>query len=179
MIEEISKLKKKRFLISIRREKIDNAKIQGFILAYSNELILIQYVSDFRLDGLLVLRLRDITDICSDKTNQFQISILKDEGIYSKIDFEKNYSINNWHSLFSTMVSEQDIITIEDENTDYPILMIGKLQKVNAESVVIHEFTGAARWLDEASEMFFEDISSLQIGNHYANMYQKYLGQRP
>jgi len=178
MIEEIANLKNQKCLISIRREKIDDARIQGFVLGFSEDLILIHYVSDFRLDGLMILRVNDISEIGSDKTDQLQTEILKANGICSQVNFDREYNFSDWHSIFSTLASEFPLITIEDEG-EYPILMIGKLRSVGKESVKIHEFTGAARWLDDISEMYFEDISSFQASNHYANVYQQYFKCQP
>ena len=42
-----------RDLISVRREDIDDAAIQGFVLARSRELLVLQYISDFHLEGLV------------------------------------------------------------------------------------------------------------------------------
>jgi hypothetical protein len=90
MKKNLSKLKAGRSLMSIRREEIDGNRIQEFILGHSKELVLINYVYDFKLDGLMVLRLSDITDICSDNTDIFQTQILKEDGLYSKVDFNKS-----------------------------------------------------------------------------------------
>ena len=80
MTEHLSKLKEGRNLISIRRGNIDGHKIQGFLLDYSEELILINYVYDFILDGLMVLRRSDISEIKTDKTALLQTQILKEIG---------------------------------------------------------------------------------------------------
>ncbi len=126
----------------------------------------------------MVLRVKDIREIESDKTDQLQTKILKASGIYSQVNFGRKYVISGWKSVFTTLATEYPLITIEDES-EYQILMIGKLDSVCQESVKIHEFTGAARWLDDISEMYFEDISSFQVGNHYANVYQQYFESLP
>lgn len=178
MIEDLAKLINHRRLISIRRESIDNARIQGLLLGFSKELVLINYVADFRLDGFMVLRLKDISEIGSDKTDELQTEILKANNIYSQVDFEKDYVFSGWHSVFTTIAVEYQLITIEDEG-EYPILMMGKIDNVGSESIKIHEFTGAARWQDEISEMYYDDLSSFQAGNHYTNVYQQYFDRQP
>ncbi|MDF7809561.1 hypothetical protein P4E94_19140 [Pontiellaceae bacterium B12219] len=161
-------------LVTIKREKIDGNKIQGFILAYSDELILIQYVYDFNLDGLMVLRISDITSLESTKTDVFQTQILKDEDLYSKITFSSKYDVQSWHSVLSTLGKEYEYIIIEDEDPEFPIFMLGALKKIGNESVSILEFTGTARWQTELSQMCFENISSFQVGNNYSNIYRRY-----
>jgi hypothetical protein len=72
---------KKRNLVSIRRSSIDPNSIQGFVVGLSQDLVALEYVYDFQIDGLLVLRRSDITDVRRSKTDEFQQSLLKQEGI--------------------------------------------------------------------------------------------------
>ena len=69
------------YLVSIERENIDGNKIQGFLLGESDEYVLISYVYDFHLDGLMVLRKMDISLVETTKTDKLQTLLLKDEGI--------------------------------------------------------------------------------------------------
>ena len=173
MIKKLKKLKKSKILVSIERKNIDDRTIRGFILKYSTELVLIQYVYDFHLDGLMVLRIFDITEIKSDKTDIFQTQLLKDERLYSKINFSKRYKIENWYSVLSTIGRKYDLIIIEDENIKCcPIFIIGKLHKITKESVFILGFSGVASWDDELSEIYYEDITSFQVD--YANVYKRF-----
>lgn len=63
-------------LISIRREHIDPNKIQGFKIAESEKLLLIQYIYDFNADGLMVLRKQDITNIETTNTDKFRCNYI-------------------------------------------------------------------------------------------------------
>lgn len=48
-------------LVSIERKTIDSNIITGFIFKVSDDLVLLSYVYDFNLDGIMVLRNRDIS----------------------------------------------------------------------------------------------------------------------
>lgn len=174
MTENLSQLKKSRNLVSIRREDIDTRRIQAFLLDYSDNLVLIKYVYDFILDGLMVLRRSDITEIKSTKTDLLQTQILKDEGLYAKIDFTVGCDLNNWRSVFLTLGNLHRFVTIEDENPEYPLFFLGEIHSVEEEAVSILGFSGAANWDDEPSEIAYEDISCVQLGNHYATVYERY-----
>lgn len=177
MKKRLSKLKAAKSLVSIRRDEIDDNRIQGFILDYSKELILIQYVYDFNLDGLMVLRLSDITDITSDKTDDFQTQILKEEGIYSKGFFKQKYNLTDWKSVFTNIASEHRFVITEDEtpeNIDTPSFILGEVVKIGNKSVTLHGFTGICRWHEKPTKMSFKNISSLQVGNNYAETYERY-----
>ena len=174
MSSKLEKLKQSQTLVSIRRESIDGLRIQGFILAYSKELILIQYVYDFNLDGLMVLRRSDISEIDADKTDIFQTQILKDEGLFSEVDFQKEYDVKDWRTVLNTVGKEYGLVIIEDEVSEDPEFLLGKIQDIKNDSVSILGFTGAASWHEEPTEISYEDISSFQAGNNYLMMYKKY-----
>lgn len=70
-----------RALISILRNNIDPNSIQGFILASSEQLVVLQYVYDFHLDGLMVLSKAEITEIRSTPTDKFQQKLLANDDL--------------------------------------------------------------------------------------------------
>jgi hypothetical protein len=72
----LSSYQKSRQLVSIRRADVDSNAIQAFILGASERLVLLQYVYDFKLDGLLVVRREDISDVQRTATDKFQQSLL-------------------------------------------------------------------------------------------------------
>lgn len=175
MLDKLAQLKSSRDLVSIKRERFNDLIIQGIVLEYSSDLVLLQYVYDFNLDGLMVLRLSDITSMVSDSTDIVQTNILKDEGLYSEIDFTKHYAVADWYAVFSTIGREYGFCIVEDESPDYPVFMLGELRKVENERVTVLGFSGAASWDDGASEIAFKDISSFQVGNNYLNVYERHL----
>lgn len=179
MIEILSKLKTERTLISIKRNKIDDLSIHGFLLDYSEELILIAYEYDFILDGLMVLRCSDITEIKTNKTDLLQTEILKEEGLYSKVDFDIACELKGWGGVLSTLGKRHRFVSIEDENNECPLFYIGEIVKIGNDSVSIMEFSGAANWDEDASEIYYEDISCMQFGNNYTNMYERYFERNP
>jgi len=84
----IKKYKKDRTLVSISRTEIDSNKIQGVILGYSKKLVLLNYIYDFRLDGLMILNRDYISKIGVSKTDKFQKELLIKEGIFERINFK-------------------------------------------------------------------------------------------
>lgn len=70
--EQLESLLSAKNLVTIIRDNLNTANLHGFILAYSPDFLLIQYVYDFRIDGLMVLRRKDISEIKTSKTDEFQ-----------------------------------------------------------------------------------------------------------
>jgi len=176
---DLHNLQESKTQISISRSGIDSFRIRGFILGFSKNILLIHYVSDIRLDGLMALSLKDITEIQQDKTDVFQTQLLKDEGIYQLIDFDKKYEFSGWKSLLETLKIKNKIISVEDEASEYPTHEIGFLRKIKKKSLSLKSFTGVARREKGKSVTYYEEISALQIGSNYLETYERYFQRNP
>jgi hypothetical protein len=161
-------------LVSIRRDKIDSSSIQGFILELSDELVLLQYVYDFNLDGLMILRFSDITEIKCSATEELQKQLLIEEQLFKKIDFGFKFNTENWKTILTQLSSHYDYCILEDEEPDEPIFLIGKIQKIGKSDVSINYFSGAGNWDEKPSKLAFNKISSCQVNTNYLNVYQRY-----
>ena len=178
-MSELNTLQQNRALVSIYREHINDTPIQGFILAHSKKLVLIQYVYDFNLDGIMVLQRSDVTSIESDESGMFQTQLLKDEGLYAKVDFTKTYDVKNWKTVLAAFGSTHQFITLEDENSEEYVFMIGKMTKLGRKKVSVHEFLCTGIWKEEVSKMSYKNITSLRAGNNYPKVYENYFKQNP
>jgi hypothetical protein len=85
-----------RDLVSIERSNIDQNSIQAFVLASSDELIVLQYVYDFTLNGLMVLRTKDVTKVrCSATDKEFVIGRVIKTTLNS-VQFQHFSGAANW-----------------------------------------------------------------------------------
>ena len=107
-----------RTLVSVRRDAIDQNKIQGFVLAASESLFLLQYVYDFNLDGLMVLRTTDVTDLKSSKTEEFQRTRLEEEGLISKVPFGTKVDLSSWHAVIAELSRQFPLMILECEDQE-------------------------------------------------------------
>lgn len=176
---DLHSLQESKIQISISRSGIDSFRIRGFILGFSKKILLIQYVSDIRLDGIMALSLNDITEIQQDKTDVFQTQLLKDEGVYKTIDFDKKYKFTSWKSFLETLELKNKIISIEDETSEFPIHEIGVLKKIKRKSLSVKSFTGAANWQKGKTVMYYEEISALQVESNYLKTYERHFQRNP
>ena len=135
----------KRALISILRKEIDPSSIQGFILASSEELVVLQYVYDFNLDGLMVLSKPEITEIRSTATDKFQRKLLAKEGLLKAVPFETAFDIQCWRSIIRQFAKAYPLIILECERGDEPDLIIGRVEKTTSVAAYIRYFTGTGR----------------------------------
>jgi hypothetical protein len=175
----LSQHQKERNLISIRRDAIDTNSIQGFVLASSAELVVLQYVYDFNLDGLMVLRVADITDVRWSATGRFQKGLLERAGLVQRVPFGATFDLRNWRAIIDQLSNEYKLMVVECEADEENIFLIGRVLKSTAASVQIQEFSGAANWEEIPAKARFKNITSCQVGTNYINFYRRYFDENP
>ncbi len=174
-MSEVEQFMRNRDLVSIRRETIDGNSIQGFVLAASDTLVVLQYVYDFHLDGLMVLRREDISDIYQSETDEFQQQLLQQEGLLQQVPFDLQIDASSWNTVLPQLSASHQYLIVESELVDEPDFLIGKMRDLTETDVTFDTFSGAARWYDEASSMPLSDITSCQVGTNYINVYRRHL----
>ena len=164
----------KRKMVSIERSHIDDRHLQGFILDESDELLLIQYIYDFRLDGLMVLTKSDITRLQINRTCEFHTHLLRQQGLLKHIPFDRKFDLSSWQDFFKSARKDFEFFTIEEERFKEPNYYIGTLEKVKKNHVKIREFTETGRWVDRPTVAKYKNITLCQVGTHYSDVYQQY-----
>ena len=169
-----SKLRKFRDegnLISVRRDQIDPRSIQGFVVDFSAELVLLRYVHDFRFDGLLIIRRRDITSAKVDATNRLQREMMELDGQINETVFTVDLPIESYSALLASL-PEYEIVILEDEHEGE--FLIGTMHDVSEDVISINYFNGAGDWDDAPTEIATANITSCQLGTSYINAYTRH-----
>ncbi|MEM9420149.1 MAG: hypothetical protein AAGA25_14010 [Planctomycetota bacterium] len=172
----LSKYIDDRALVSIKRESIDHRTLQALPLAYSNELLCVYYVSDFRLDGLLFLRRLDISSIQTRATDHFQLGLLNDAGLLPEYEKIERFPLDSFTSILTSLPStEIAIVECESLEEEENFFSIGRFAGCDADDfIALHEFSGAANWDDDLTKHAPEEITCVQLRNNYIHHYQKY-----
>ncbi|TAK73213.1 MAG: hypothetical protein EPO12_22755 [Aquabacterium sp.] len=99
MSTTLSTLLKAKSLVSIRRRDVDDYGIQGFLVGLSEGLLAVEYVYDFQIDGIMVLRRSDITEVKQTGTDKFQERLLKKEGIRPGMQEPMPLELSGWKAV--------------------------------------------------------------------------------
>ncbi len=169
---------RQRDLVAIRRAEIDDHSIQAFILDFSEKLVALQYVYDLNLDGLMFLRVDDITDVKHSATDQFQKGLLEHEGLLARVPFGATFRLSSWNALISQLAKEHEIMILERERLVDRDMFIGTVQKVSKTVVHGRYFSGTAEWARSPESLKFSDITSCQVDTNYTNVYQRHFKRR-
>ena len=165
---------KSRNLVSIRRERIDDNQIQAFILAASRKLVALQYVADFQLDGLMVLRVADISEMRRTRTDEFQQGLLAEEGVLKKVPFGKQFDLDNWGSVLRQFAAKYPLMILECEAQEEKLFAIGRVAEAGVRDVSFECFSGTGKWSEEPASYRYSDLASCQVDNAYINAYRRH-----
>jgi hypothetical protein len=158
----------------VHRSRIDANSIQGFVLASSDDLVVLQYVYDFNLDGLMVIRTADITEVRCTATDKFQKRLLEQEGLIKRVPFGIDLKLNNWRSVISELSEKYALMILECEAGEEKEFVIGRVLDTTTIAVQVRYFSGAAAWSRTAVKLNFIDITSCRVGTKYIDVYERY-----
>ncbi len=174
MLPQFIRHRDSRDLVSIRRSGIDPNSIQAFVLGVSKELIALQYVYDFNLDGIMLLRLRDVSDVRCSATCKFQKRLLRQEGLIDRVPFGLSLDLINWKASLTKLSRSFEYMILEGELLDPREFLIGKLLRTTSRSATMKCFTGTGKWQEPAVTISFDDITACQVANNYIQFYERY-----
>ncbi len=174
-MDQLTHQLQERNLVSIYRDEIDNQSIEGYILGLSPELVVLQYVHDFRLDGLRVLRVQDITEVDQSDSCEFQQALMRKEGLEALVPFDVAFSTHNWQQVIGQFSQDHPILIFECEAAEENNFVIGRLLAMDSTTVTVLQFSGAGVWDDDPTTLAFSDITSCQVGSNYLNVYARHL----
>lgn len=173
-MHQLAQHQQERNLVSVSRSGIDNHSMEAFVLGVSDELVLFQYVYDFNLDGLMVLRIADITEVTCSDTCQFQRELLEHEGLIQQVPFDIRLDLRNWQTALAQLSTMYRLMILECEKLDDPDFIIGQVDEVSTTAVEMQWFSGTGRWDEELATLVLDDITSCQVGTNYIKFYQRH-----
>lgn len=173
-MHDLNRFQQERALVSVRRAPIDDHNIQGFVLAHSEQLVLMQYVYDFNLDGLMILRISDISEVSRSKTDEFQQGLLEIEDLLRLVPFNYDIDLSSWPAAISGLCKHHPLLIVERELLAEPDMAIGRILDIGEQVVQLKYFTGAANWLEEPDMLPYVDITCCQAGTNYINLYRRH-----
>jgi len=163
---------KKQYL-SISRKKIKDFSIDGVPIAISNNLLQIQHIWDFYLDGYKIIRLSDITKVKRSKTEVLFQKIINKEYPTIIPDILEGIVITNWLSVLSYFKENSRVIIVEDE-TEEGEFYIGRVIKVDNEVLSMSHFDALGKWDEKTYEIPLANITCITYGDKYSAMLIKY-----
>lgn len=173
-LKKIEKCISCKDLCAIEREYIDTLSVYGFPVKMSGELVAVKFVYDFMADGYKIIRKKDITEVFCGEAEYFLESIIKNEHKDLSIGFP-DINISDMRTLLSDLKKSGQLVTLECEDFEENIIIIGRITDIDGKTVTLRTFDGRGVWDKESACVDIDDITCVSIENAYVNIIAKYL----
>ncbi|MDQ8192713.1 hypothetical protein [Roseibacillus persicicus] len=172
----IEHYKESKSLVSVTRDEIDDQTLQGFVLDYDDQWILLGYIYDFTPDGVVAIRLSDLTSMTCRATDAFQRHLLEVDGVLDKVDFALTLPEGGFLDFLRRIPNEK-VVILEDEAEGNDIFIIGQNLQVLEDKFTLRTFSGAARVEDDLGEIDLDDVTSISLNTNYALAYERHFAR--
>lgn len=175
MAATLEQLAEKRTLVTVSRAIEDVENVHGFVLATSEDLVLLHEVNEFHLDGFRILRRVDIARARHSQYERYRAAILKSEKQLKNVGLSEELEIDRWESAFRSLKGIGRNLIVEAEHPEVDEFLIGKIVRVNKKSVTLRNFDALGMWDQEPRRLGYDDITSVTFDNEYVTIFSKYL----
>ena len=174
-MDNIKKLKEyiiSKSLIDIHRN-IGFSPITCVPLAIGKEILLIQCLKDFHLEGYQVIRIKDISKFDRRDTTKFVENILKKEGIYEHIKMPNIKMQDTIINMLREIQKKGVNFILDCDEIDDGIMYMGKIMKIS-DRLLFKTIDTLGRWDEDLLEVNYDDITSMRY-EEYNIIYSKHL----
>lgn len=166
-----------KMLICIERQHLGKEPLWGFPIFFNDKILIMTKIVDFRNEGIVIIRLNDITDAYSKKSDSFYEKICINEGLQNEIEnwayLKKAKDIQS--SIECIMCNSQFISIQCEKNTNEFYFSIGKPIEINTEYIFFSNFDKQGIWENKLRKIPIKDITLILAGDYYAKMFYKYM----
>jgi hypothetical protein len=165
-----SEFVKRKCLVRINRQPLEDITDYGFILDYNDDFMLVN-TFDFDANVVTGFSIYAISTIKEIKAhvdeNSFESIFVK----LNKIKPKKNPSIliDSIQTILKTVTENFPLIVIHCEKKDNEICWIGKLVEIKDNSFLMLEIDTNADWHEKPSKFKFKDVTKIDFGGGYEN----------
>lgn len=174
IIEAIKVAIQQKQIVRFARRDIDSDYIYGIPLLLQKELVLVQFICDFTIDGYKILCLRDITEVyCSEEEIVYK-KIMEQEGIFKEAVISQIENFINWKGLFEFLKKKYRAVIIECEELGEEDFYIGRVVEATETEVKILYYDTMYRWNEVPDIIRYDSITLVSFGDRYSTISSKY-----
>lgn len=153
-------------VVDFKRPKLDEEYLRGFVLDYSDTLILLNVLdSNFYLNGFTVVRDIDVTRVRTyDNKDYFLNRALRLKSIKPKR--KPRVDLANWKTLLLSAQKLFPLITIHREAISNEVCYIGKVVSATEKTVTLYDIDPRAEW-DRPYRRRLSDLTKVDFGGGY------------
>jgi hypothetical protein len=163
----LQNLEAKNIFVDIYTDMFEES-FYGFVKQFNKDFLLLEHYNDDGLyNGIVVFKRSDITRIKWDN-NEIN-STRKLINLHSDKKMIDSIKIDSIENILKTINKTYKHVTINIQNIDDGMCIIGEIKEMDKSTVIIHEF-GTKKSLDRGTIMFsIHDITRIDAGGIYEN----------
>lgn len=156
------------------RGDIEEYAISGYPIMFNADVVVINYIYDFILDGYKVIRTKDITeyDYASDRCKFINSLYMQENIVPQKPKWIEQFE--TFEELICQLSKNEIICSVECELSD-EMFYIGKICDVNENCIKMICFDPLCKLYDEHVSICMDDITTISFENRYATVMGKYV----
>ena len=173
----LRKCQKNRDLVKINRTVTEGeADIYGVIFEFSDELMQLAEVKNFKFDGEVIIRMDHYDSIRSNAFDETCKQILIAEKQLSKAKPKwTKLNLSSWNSVCKELKKMDFHVIVECEDLKKPTFIIGPIEKINTKSVEIRNYDATGKLDKKRTKIKFKNITLLKFADEYSTTFRKYL----
>lgn len=174
VLEQLRAAAARHGYVCVARDAVTERRIRGFVLAMSDELVLMQEIYDFASDGYVIVRLRDVTGVRDGDYERFDARVLAGEGIRAERP-RKAIDPSSWRTVFASLAGGGwPLALVESENGDDGDFWVGRVLGAGETSVAFHYVSPVGVWDAEPEEIEYDDVTRVCFGDRYTTVLARY-----
>jgi hypothetical protein len=153
-------------LLRIYRAEIENGWSTGYVVGIGPVFFALQLVDNAcRFDGYLCLRYADVTGCETDPHADFITKALAARGL-TRSDAPA-IDLSSLETLLHSAGAAFPLVTIHIEDVDEEVCYIGRVAKVTAKQLILHEVDPDGSWETSPSHYNLGDVTRVDFGGAY------------
>jgi hypothetical protein len=173
----IEKYAREKSYVKIDREyNNQSADVDGFILSFSRDFMLVQKEEEFYLNGYAIIKMDLFEGIRRGPVEMLFERVLTSEKVletFYGIDFLVN--LTSWESIFHSLKANNIYVIAECEDMDEPtLLVLGKITTIANDFVEILGIDDEGHFYDSPTKIHYKELTLLKFKDRYIEMFQKY-----
>lgn len=169
-----------RELVRLWRDGLEHGSYCGYVAAIGHEFFLLRVIGDGITDeGLFVMRHRDVTELeAPEAHHRFIEKALAAKHIVP--DLPLDFPLDSVTEVVQAAANMTSVLGVQvDSEEDSEICYIGRLVKSDNDGFMLQEIDPDASWLREASFFAWSELSTLSMGDPYAQALLTVAGAAP
>jgi hypothetical protein len=142
----------------------DMKPIEGIVVDYDSDWMLLRSTSDYWLDGYIIINSKGIKDFVRSESDKWREKVIK-------LKYRKNWKapaipMGNLEEILKALTKKYGTFTLYTKEEG--VCWLGKLKTIDKKTLVIDAFTPRAKW-EGTMKFRVNEIRAIEFDNDYIN----------